>query len=485
MSRIGMFFVLPVLLFSLNSACSGDEKCPLDGRIRDLTQDGAFSPEDLANLEKLIQARPAFYASCGYVSEGSLDMELLWQEVHRLCPGCEGPKEGPAQPFNYSAYIENSGSMDGYVNGNTEFKEALSNLLSDIKIRDLADTLDMYYINAKKSRFPGKMEDFILNLTPKTFRDRRTAPGTTDIANLIREVVEQAPSNEISLIASDFIFSAGKGNNSKDHLTSQEIKLKNIFSGLLHERPERELVFIKLRSKFSGTYYDYEEGLHSVDARRPYYVLVLGPSAGMKAFMDRIDVTRISGYENHYYLKLQDGDALPYKVTQYHKGGSMFRPCTQNPATCIQNPVPAGRGAQEGIFQFSLAVDLSGIYLDESALADVAHYAVTPGSYTLAEVKRISAEEREKDPTLEAYSHFLVLQSDQPALGTIRVSLLDELPEWVAASNSMDDRNQEGAELDSTFGLLYLISGMHEAFQARSPGYARTHLFQLEIEVNR
>ena len=40
----------------------------------------------------------------------------------------------PATKCVYNIYIENSGSMDGYVKGKTEFEQAVYSYLSDIKI---------------------------------------------------------------------------------------------------------------------------------------------------------------------------------------------------------------------------------------------------------------------------------------------------------------------------------------------------------------
>jgi len=48
---------------------------------------------------------------------------------------------------NVNVYVENSGSMDGYVKGATEFENIIYSYLSDIKISGLADSLNLFYIN--------------------------------------------------------------------------------------------------------------------------------------------------------------------------------------------------------------------------------------------------------------------------------------------------------------------------------------------------
>ncbi|MDR1023227.1 MAG: hypothetical protein LBL94_08165 [Prevotellaceae bacterium] len=48
-----------------------------------------------------------------------------------------------------NVYMENSGSMDGYVKGVTMFEQAVYSYLSDIKISDFTNTLNLFYINSK------------------------------------------------------------------------------------------------------------------------------------------------------------------------------------------------------------------------------------------------------------------------------------------------------------------------------------------------
>ena len=56
--------------------------------------------------------------------------------------------------FNYNVYIENSGSMDGYVTGTSEFKNDIYNFLADLHLDELKDSLNLYYIN--KDLLPQK-----------------------------------------------------------------------------------------------------------------------------------------------------------------------------------------------------------------------------------------------------------------------------------------------------------------------------------------
>ena len=50
---------------------------------------------------------------------------------------------GNNQKPTYNIYLENSGSMNGYVNSQAEFKETVGNFLTDIEINGLADSIKL------------------------------------------------------------------------------------------------------------------------------------------------------------------------------------------------------------------------------------------------------------------------------------------------------------------------------------------------------
>lgn len=67
--------------------------------------------------------------------------------------------------INLKVFIENSGSMDGYVNGMTTFKTDLYSLISSSAIK----TLKLYYINDTTLMQPNNARAFVLNLSPSDF----------------------------------------------------------------------------------------------------------------------------------------------------------------------------------------------------------------------------------------------------------------------------------------------------------------------------
>ena len=60
-----------------------------------------------------------------------------------------------------NVYLENSGSMDGYVKGNTGFEQSLFAYLSEMQINNIVDTLNLNYINSRVIPLGHDVEKFI------------------------------------------------------------------------------------------------------------------------------------------------------------------------------------------------------------------------------------------------------------------------------------------------------------------------------------
>ena len=111
---------------------------------------------------------------------------------------------------NVNVYIENSASMDGYVKGVTEFESSLYSYLSDIKLADFCQSLNLNYINSKPLPQPDDVRDFIERLEPDSFRRKGGDRSTTDISNLFQTIMTEQGKNDIAILVSDFVFSPGQ-----------------------------------------------------------------------------------------------------------------------------------------------------------------------------------------------------------------------------------------------------------------------------------
>ena len=78
----------------------------------------------------------------------------------------------PSEEFNpiINVYIENSGSMDGYVKGQTEFEHIVYNYLVDLKQIRIAKEFNLKYINSEILPQQDDITDFIEKLSKTNYK---------------------------------------------------------------------------------------------------------------------------------------------------------------------------------------------------------------------------------------------------------------------------------------------------------------------------
>jgi hypothetical protein len=386
----------------------------------------------------------------------------------------------------YNAYIENSMSMDGYVNGSTEFKNAIYGFLSDIllKTNGLTDSLNLFYANSEMFPFKEDVRDFIEKLNPTSFKARGGKRSSSDIGLILEKMVQQSETNKVSLMVSDCVFSPGKGKNAKDYLVAQGIGVKRAFADALMQHPNLATVVIQLKSSFSGSYYDYENHPVALNAKRPYYIWLIGSDLNIKKLLETIDVKQIKGGGvSAIYAMYPSGNANTpaFKILRTDKMGT-FDLDRNNPQNAVIDAKVADRTENVGQFQLAVGIDLSKTGLSDDFLTEPKNYRMNADNYAIA-IQKIPEQEKRNDPALATFSHKLLLNTKSLKTQTVSIELLPALPTWVTASNSEDDRQQAGDELNKTFGIKYLVEGISDAYASQAKG--QNAFFNIKLNIKK
>lgn len=97
-------------------------------------------------------------------------------------------------------YMENSGSMYGYVKGATDFENAVYSYLSDLQHANLGiksdsissrNILELNYINSKIIKQPSDVQAFIKALEPTSFKLKGGNMGLSDMSDIIAMILNQ------------------------------------------------------------------------------------------------------------------------------------------------------------------------------------------------------------------------------------------------------------------------------------------------------
>jgi len=400
--------------------------------------------------------------------------------VFLLLPGCNNERKKvntltapliPAVPTKVSAsnkpsvnvYVENSGSMDGYVRGITDFEQIVYNYLTDIIISDFTDSLNLFYINSDIIPQGSDISDFIERLEPSTFRIRGGNRGISDISNVLKTVLSETQENEIAILVTDGIFSPGIGKDAAQYLNNQQIGIKRTFAEHLKTYPNTSVLIYHLSSQFEGYYYNREDSRIYINSQRPFYIWIIGNSEQLDNLCHKVPTSKFkgNGIQNIFTVSRSNEN----KNFAIKLGSGNFDLDKKSPKNTIMHWKKDKKGSQNSP-RFSIDANLSGFLLDESYLKDTANYELNNKDFKMSITKAVINN--------FGYTHTLILSSPRVQKGIITIKLKTKIPGWVVEVND-DDGSSPIA--DKTYGIKYQIHGVYEAFTINKDFYT-------EIKIN-
>ena len=361
-----------------------------------------------------------------------------------------------------NVYIENSASMDGYVKGVTEFEMSVYNYLSDIKISEVSDSLNLFYINSKVIPQGSDIEDFIKKLEPSSFKQKGGNRGTSDIANVLRDVLLSTKENNISILVTDGIFSPGKGVNAEEYLVNQQIGIKNQFADFLKKEKNAAVIVYQLSSKFDGIYYNKIDAKSTIYEQRPFYIYIIGKAKYLNKLRNKVPSGKFygNGVQNTFSITAGNQQAK-YSI---NPSIGKFKKSRTNAKNTIED---LEKDSRTGKVKFAVNVDFSELLLDDSYFLDANNYE-NNSKYNL-EIKPSATKGK-------GYTHTLNFSSDKVYKGTVSVKLLTSRPAWV---DEVNDNDGSTAVAGKTYGIKYQIDGIFNAFTFDNTSYT-----EIKININ-
>jgi len=329
-------FILPFFAFALMgvimictiSSCADN---PIVSKIKALSKDEAFSCEDLLEVQEFILENKEDRSFKGYVKNNTVDSlslnKLLRKEIGLIefqKLSCDFDVTKKTKANRVYLYLENSGSMDGYVNGITDYEAALADLVVESQFYYGKDNLFVNFINSEI--IPAQI---------------------TDIDSFFR-----------SLNPGDTPYNVG--NKSISELNEL---FKNVLSAFV----------MQMTSSFTGKYFDKDNKVTLLNnEQRPYYIWILGEENIVKDFLSKHNPSKYRGYKNSYCFTNDLDSKIKFELLKSTglEGRVSFN---RRNNTVIDEILP-----KNGVFQFAFAVDFSG-YPDQKSVLDKSSYKITPG----------------------------------------------------------------------------------------------------------
>ncbi|KAA6322522.1 hypothetical protein EZS27_027945 [termite gut metagenome] len=380
----------------------------------------------------------------------------------------------PAKVHTINVYIENSGSMDGYVNGNTEFKDAIRDLLVELKYHYDAGKIKIHFINSDIHPTAIKIDlaDFARNINTGWNVGNR---ASSNLNNVFKQILGKTGENTISILFSDCIYSIN-GEKTIDLLSDEKSLTKNAFlSKSKTDSIGLSTTIVKMKSRFTGTYYDKNNAkTYLTNENRPYYISVIGDKNAIMDFNSKIRVEKLQGFDNRYVMSSGSADKLYFSVllSSYNEGRfkAVRNLSTKNYIHGIED-VKLNRRTNKP-FTFAVAIDMKIVPVGADYLLNPSNYLFEDNNFKVKQIVAVDKSQINPSDWLRISSgnptHIIIVEATGKAISNVSIALKKQIPQWVYDTNTEDDTNIRN-DLDKTFGVKYLIEGISEAYQIIYP----------------
>lgn len=401
----------------------------------------------------------------------------------------EKKKIGPGQKRKYNIYLENSGSMYGYLAGNTAFKDALMDLCS--RFRRKEESINFFFVNDQIHPIEGKLEDFMKYLRPDKLR-RIGNIGSSNVGDILDMVLDSVVSKkEVAILSSDFIFSLKNSKDIENQLTTQKYGITNIIVQHQLKKDGYGFLIIQGRSLFDGYYYDFKNKQRRIKKDRPYYTWIIAPVDKILKFENDYDIKSLRGYQNHATIFDSKSLDIPYFsiLAETGKIGD-FRKKDRKSAVIKEITNISYDHRKERSFQFSVAIDLSMIPVYDDYFIDAGNYSIESSqgnefAFKIVPISSVDINNRD-EKLIKSSTHIVQISSSSISTGDQELvfSLKKVLPSWLQDASTLDDADIEETSTQ-TFGLEYLVAGIVDAFKPVAEAEAEEFYFRIPIKINR
>ena len=337
-------------------------------------------------------------------------------------------------------YVENSGSMNGYMCNGSNLKDAVYDYASDLKKH--TTICNLFYVNSQIIPCKESLDDYIKNLTPSSFAKAGGNLKDTDLRSIFKLIMSKHEKNTVSVFVSDCILDIPE--SATDFFGNCQVSIKNTFNEAIEKHPNLGVEIVKLQSKFDGYWFCGKNKQKLDNVKRPYYIWIIGDKNILAMLNEKVPVANIIGGIDDY-CAYSTSQPIPFDIEK--------KRYAVNHSDKINVEVLA---------------DLRPSLQEENLLENVYQYSSeNPVLTKVVGIKPISKSGSN-------YSHVIYLELSSPqTLKAASVTLsYPEMAQWVILAN--DSTGVYANSIDKTTGIQYLIKGVAELSEGAYPVNIKT-----------
>lgn len=335
-------------------------------------------------------------------------------------------------------YIENSGSMDGYMSNGAQLKDAIFDYVSDLN--GYTEKTELYYINSKTIPFVGNVEHYVKTMTPATFKKAGGNLSNSDIGTMIGTVLNNMNDSTVCMFISDCILDLPAADAQK-FLNNCRISIKNAINEGRKRIPNLGVEVLKMTSDFNGKYF-YQNGLveNLIDVKRPYYIWIFGDSNVLANLNSEVPFSGLKKYGFEDLVSFTKKVNVPYDI----KNKAITSP--------VINPI-------KGNYIATIRADFRATLHPEIEIQNPSNYSFNNPSLLIETIQPITAKD-------SYYTHFItiVIPKGVKIAQDNLIFNAPKIPNWVSESN--DETGQDiKSNLTKTTGIKHIIEGVADSYK--------------------
>ncbi|MDE7413083.1 MAG: hypothetical protein K2N05_04740 [Muribaculaceae bacterium] len=335
-------------------------------------------------------------------------------------------------------FIENSGSMDGYMCAGSQLKDAVYDYVSDLN--RATDTTRLYYINSQMIPYKGTLQSYVKDLDPAKFHQAGGNLSSTDLGVIIGNVLKKVNDNTVCMLISDCILDL-PSKDAQKFLTNCEITIKEEVINTLKRVPDLGIEILKLSSDFTGKYF-YPGGEVEMlnNVKRPYYIWIFGNKYQLAALNRKVPFDRLVKYNLQGISSFSGESTIPYEIKNKNLTGGIIN-------------------LKGGRYEATILADFSSTLQPAGEVQNKLNYSFHRAGLTVEGVYPISDKN-------SPYTHYvnITIPKDAKVVEEELIFNSPKMPKWVKESND-ETGGDIKKNLDKTTGIKYLIQGVEDAFR--------------------
>jgi hypothetical protein len=374
-------------------------------------------------------------------------------------------------------YLENSGSMFGYISNITEYVEDISELSEKPDFVAEKIKREFYFINGANNQGQSLCITPI-GSNPAVFKSKLNRNGfncgntkTSDLNSMFQIALAKAQNDTISILISDAIYDIKQPQSPLNVLAIEGRETRSKFITRL-ENGDLQTLMIKLKSQFDGYYYySSTKGQKEIHQFRPFYIWIFGKSELLNKYFSEEYISKyLKGYDNYARFLILDDITIPYQIAPSINRKGEFTLDRKNKT--ILTEVKKDRNGQG--FQFTIAVDYHSLPFSDNYLTSIENYDLN-SNYHITNIEKITT--RIPEITNCKPTHTITVFTNGNPRGNLEVILKNEIPNWIKEANADNETNIDDTH---TFGFKYLIDAISGAYTYKN-GDKKLATFKITI----